>query len=127
MPNVEQDESIKTLLRLIYTPAESLGYLQTHYPAQVIVSTQHSPAFPSGSLTLYNLQIQRSSVKRPNIVRVRVERSYIHTSKKKRPEEDSDEILEAVMKVGNSTCQHEILRERQALTMLNPKTGNRNK
>ncbi len=127
MPDVEQDGAIKTLLSLINTPAESLGYLQIQYPAQVVVSKVHSPAFPSGSLKLYNLQIHRSSLKRPDIVKVCVERSDIHSSKeKKQPTEDSGEILEGVMKVGNSTCKHEILRERQALTLLNPKTGNRN-
>lgn len=127
MPDAGQDEAIKTLLRLINTPAESLGYRQTQYASQIIVQIVHSPAFTSNSLILYNLRIHRSSLKRPDIVKVCIERSDIHSSKeKKRPTEDSGEILEGVMKVGNSNCKHEILRERQALTLLNPKPGNRN-
>jgi hypothetical protein len=96
VPNVEQDDATKTLLRLINTSSESLGYRQTEYTSELIVSKVHSPAFTSNSLILYDVRIHRSSLKRPDIVRVRIERSDIHSTKEKKRPTDDSEILEGV-------------------------------
>eukprot|EP00029_Vermamoeba_vermiformis_P010147 TRINITY_DN527_c0_g2_i1.p1 TRINITY_DN527_c0_g2~~TRINITY_DN527_c0_g2_i1.p1 ORF type:complete len:644 (+),score=78.70 TRINITY_DN527_c0_g2_i1:100-2031(+) len=126
VPSIHYDEAIQTLLRLINTHADSLGYLHIPYKEQETVPNVHSPVFKS--LVLYHVVVHRTSPKRPDIIKVRIERSDLHSTKeKKRPPEGSSEILEGVMKVGKGSCTHEILREREALIRLNPKNGNKNK